>query len=170
MADALPNDIRRGGKPLAVNTQRAYRMAFNRVTEVLGDRKLNAFDGDVIRDYVAKRRREESKPATICLDLAVIKLVVESKTDKGNPVYPLRINKNYARVPEIIPDEQKTPLAMREHVETALGDPISGHVAIEPGSVCASPRFWPYVSETVRVLTRGTLRQRTVESSMFEPH
>ena len=132
--EALPNDVRRGGKPLATNTRRAYKMAFNRVSEVLGERRLNAFDGDVIKDYVAKRRREESKPATICLDLAVIKLVVESKTDKGIPIYPLRINKNYARVPEVVPEEQNTPLANREHIEIALGDPeVSGHVAIAAG-------------------------------------
>lgn len=133
----LPFDIRENDRPLSANSQSTYRCAFNRVASVLGDRPVSAFTLEVLRDYVAKRRSDKSKPATICQDLAVIKLIVEQQTVNGVPLYPLRMDRRFrkfVRVPEIDPEEQVAPLAPREHIETALRDPeIAGPVAIAAG-------------------------------------
>src|SRR6202451_2958918 len=100
----LLDDIRRNGKPLAENTQKVYRHGFARAARVLGDASLSAINNIVVRDFVARLRSEKASPATILSVLNVVKLVTESVSNgDGTPVYPLKINREFARVLRLIP-------------------------------------------------------------------
>src|SRR5271163_2156672 len=120
----LPDDIRRNGKPLAENTQKVYRHGFTRAARVLGDAPLSSINNVMVREFVASLRSEQASPATILSILNVVKLVTESVSNgDGNPVYPLKINPEFARVPRVIPEEQNAPTASPAHIERALAIP-----------------------------------------------
>ena len=131
----LPEDIRRNGKPLAENTQKVYRHGFARAARILGAAPLSAINNIVVRDFVATLRSEKASPATILSVLNVVKLVTESVSNgDGTPIYPLKINPDFARVPRVIPEEQNAPAASREQIERALAIPeLRGPVAVAAG-------------------------------------
>lgn len=131
----LPEDIRRNGKPLAENTQKVYRQGFARAVRTLGNAPLSSINNVKLRDFVAALRSEQAAPSTILSVLNVVKLVTESVSNgDGSPVFPLKINPDFARVPRVIPEEQNAPAATREQIERALTIPeLRGPVAIAAG-------------------------------------
>lgn len=130
----LPREIRENGRTLSGNTIRIYTQAFERAGKILGGLALDRIDNEVIRDFVAAMRTDGYSPATICSDLIVGKLVVESITRDGDPAYPLRIKRKFARVPRIITEEQNAPCATLEEIERALSHPeLAGPVVLAAG-------------------------------------
>jgi integrase len=130
----LPNVIQDNGREHSASTLKVYARAVERAEKMLGSLPLDQINNEVIREFVAAMRAEEFSPATIRRDLTVIKLVVESVTKDGNPLYPLRINRKFARVPRIIPAEQHAPCATREDVERALSHvELAGPITVMAG-------------------------------------
>jgi len=96
---------------------------------------LDVINNETIRDYIAAMRADGYSPATICGDLIVVKLVVESITRNGVPVFPLIIKRKFARVPRVNKKEQNRPRASRDDIERALQHPeLAGPIAIAAGA------------------------------------
>jgi integrase len=175
----LPDDIRRNGKPLSSNTQKVYRHGFTRAARVLGDAPLSSINNVMVREFVASLRSEQASPATILSILNVVKLITESVSNgDGNPVYPLKINPEFARVPRVIPEEQNAPAASREQIERALAIPeLRGPVAIAAGcglriseilalTVAGGPDSDEYNSDAAVIHIRKTLKTPSARRSI----
>lgn len=131
----LPADIRENGRTLSENTLKVYAASVARASAIVGDLPLERINNEIIRDLIAKMRAQRYSASTIRGDLTVVKLVVESLTENGEPIFALRINKKFARVPRIIPSEQNAPCATRANVEKALRHPeLACPVAIAAGA------------------------------------
>jgi len=130
----LPEKVQRNGRKLSENTLRTYAAGVERAGAHIGSLRLDEINNEVVRDLVIKLRRDY-KPATICGDLTVVKMVVESITRNGDPLFPLRINKEFCCVPLILQEEQNAPAATRAQVEQALTIPeLAGPVAVAAGA------------------------------------
>ena len=130
----LPDKVQRSGRPLSQNTLKAYKFGIERASTHIGSLPLNEINNEVLRDLVVKLRRDNYRAATICGDITVVKLVCESITRNGDPLFPLRINKEFCCLPLILPEEQNAPAATRAQVEKALTIPeLRGPVAIAAG-------------------------------------
>ncbi|MGB8800686.1 MAG: hypothetical protein WCC97_08365 [Candidatus Acidiferrales bacterium] len=111
--------------------------------------------------------------------LNVVKLVTESVSNgDGTPVYPLKINPEFARVPRVIPEEQNAPAATRGQVELALAIPeLRGPVATAAGcglriseilalTVAAGPNSDEYDSDSAVIHVRRTLKTPSARRSI----
>jgi integrase len=133
--DSLPKVIQDNGREYPASTLQAYARSVKRAAEIIGSTPLEAINNEAIRDFVAAMRTNGYSPASIRRDLTVVKLVVESITKNGNPLFPLQINRKFVRIPRIVPDEQNTPCATREDIERALQHPeLAGPIAIAAGA------------------------------------
>ena len=133
----------------------------------------------MVRDFVATLRSEKASPATILSILNVVKLVTESVSNgDGNPIYALKINPDFARVPRVIPEEQNAPAATREQMERGLTVPeLRGPVAIAAGcglriseilalTVAAGPDSDEYDSDSAVIHVRKTLKTPSARRSI----
>jgi len=131
----LPNEVREDNRTVSDNTVRVYNQGFRRAKKILGDMTLDVINNETIRDYIAAMRADGYSPATICGDLIVVKLVIESITRNGDPVFPLVIKRKFARVPRVNKKEQNRPRASRDDIERALQHPeLVGPIAIAAGA------------------------------------
>jgi integrase len=130
----LPNKVQRNGRKLSANTLRVYAFGIERAARVLGDLPLASINSETVGELIASLRAEEISASSICGILVTVKLVVESVRENGDPLYILKVNKEYACVPIINPEEQRTPCATRGDVEAALQHPeLCGPIAIAAG-------------------------------------
>jgi len=133
--DSLHGVIQDNGRSYPASTLYAYSRSVKRASETIGNLPIVEISNEVIRSLVASMRADDYSPASIRRDLTVVKLVCESITNNGTPLYPLQINRKFVRAPRVVPDEQNAPCATREQVELALTCPeLAGIVAIAAGA------------------------------------
>jgi integrase len=133
--DTLPKVIQDNGREYPASTLQAYARSVKRAAEIIGSAPLESINNETIRDLIAAMRADGYSPASIRRDLTVVKLVCESLTNNGTPLYPLQINRKFVRIPRIVADEQNAPCATRQDIERALQHPeLAGPIAIAAGA------------------------------------
>jgi integrase len=133
--DSLHGVIQDNGRSYPASTLYAYSRSIKRASETIGNLPIAEITNEVIRSLVASMRADDYGPASIRRDLTVVKLVCESITNNGTPLYPLQINRKFVRAPRVVPDEQNAPCATREQIELALTCPeLAGIVSIAAGA------------------------------------
>lgn len=128
----LNESATRNQDPLRPATLKRYREAINlHLNPEIGKLGLQDIGNKVVKQLAAKLMKNGLKPATIQLNINLIKQIRASAVnDEGEQLYPYQWNARFIDAPTVDPDLQKRPVLTAAEIENAISKCPSYHGAL----------------------------------------